>query len=263
MCSEFAYQIGRFTGSSANLAMVGSADALNRHYLIRSGQAEPEPPSWAMRAGSHMEPLILDWFEAQTEQPITRRGEVVFHRQLPDVCCKLDGFCAARDAIIEVKFLAPHRRREEFLPAYYAQTMLQRLCTGASRAILLIAQGTAEPIDFELEYDGDYAAELMRRADIFLTCLRTLTPPFPMPPAPPPREKWRTLDVDAEPTNWSGELAMFLQAYDDTAVNAALHDKMGKAARDLIPDDVGKVFAGPFQITRNRKGTLAITRRAA
>ena len=38
---------------------------------------------------------------------------------------------------------------------------------------------------------------------------------------------------------------------------------MGKAARDLVPDDVGKVFAGGFQITRNRKGILAITRRAA
>ena len=134
--------------------------------------------------------------------------------------------------------------------------MLQRLCTGASKAILLVAQGTAELIDFELQYDADYAAELMRRADIFLNCLRTLTPPFPMPPAPPPREKWRTIDVDVEPTNWSGELAMFLQLYDDTAVNAALHDEMGKAARDLIPDNVGKVFAGAFQITRNRKGTL-------
>lgn len=263
MCSEFAYQIGRFTGTSANLSMVGSADELNQHYLIRSGQIPPEPPSWAMKAGSHMEPLILDWFEEQSGHPITRRGEVEYHRQLPDVCCKLDGFCAALDAVVEVKFLAPHRRREEFLPAYYAQTMLQRICTGASNAILLVAQGTAEPIDFELEYDADYAAELMRRADIFLNCLRTLTPPFPMPPAPPPREKWRTIDVDVEPTNWSGELAMFLQAYDDTAIPAALHDEMGKAARDLIPDDVGKVFAGAFQIARNRKGTLSITRRAA
>ena len=80
--------------------------------------------------------------------------------------------------------------------------MLQRICTGASNAILLVAQGAAD-IDFDLEYDADYAAELMRRAVLFLNCLRTLTPPFPMPPAPPPARCRRTIDVDAEPTNWS------------------------------------------------------------
>ena len=49
MCSEFAYQLGQFTGTTANLSMVGSADELNQHYLIRSGQIPPDPPSWAMR----------------------------------------------------------------------------------------------------------------------------------------------------------------------------------------------------------------------
>ncbi|MEH2565362.1 hypothetical protein [Bradyrhizobium sp. AZCC 2289] len=67
----------------------------------------------------------------------------------------------------------------------------------------------------------------------------------------------------AEPTNWSGELLLYLQEYDSTAAAALTHDEMGKAARDLVPDDVGKVFAGAFQITRNRRGNLAITRRAA
>ena len=73
----------------------------------------------------------------------------------------------------------------------------------------------------------------------------------------------RTLDIIAEPTNWSGELLLYLQEYDSTAAAAQTHDEVGKAARDLVPDDVGKVFAGVFQITRNRKGHLAITRRAA
>ena len=41
MCSEFAYQLGRFTGSSANLSMVGSADELNQH--SSSGQVKSHP----------------------------------------------------------------------------------------------------------------------------------------------------------------------------------------------------------------------------
>jgi hypothetical protein len=261
MSSEFDYQIGRFTGTSANVVMRGGEAEWNKHYRIRAGLDQPDPQNWAMRAGSHMESLILDWLEDQSS-PITRRGEVVFHPDVVDVCAKLDGYRAADDAIIECKFLSPMRNREEFLAAYYPQTMLQRLCTRASKAVLVVAQGTNEPIDFEHEYDADYAAELMKRAGVFLDCLRTLTPPFPMPPVVP-RAKWRTLDIIAEPTNWSGELLLYLQEYDSTAAAAQIHDEVGKAARDLVPDDVGKVFAGGFQITRNRKGTLAITRRAA
>jgi hypothetical protein len=263
MASEFDYQIGRFTGTSANVVMHGGEAEWNQHYRMRAGIDPPLQQNWAMRAGSHMEPLILDWFAEQTQHPITRRGEVVFHPEIADVCAKLDGYCAPLDAIIEVKFLSPHRPREEFLPAYYPQTMLQRLCTGASKVILLVAQGTSDPIDFEMDHDADYAAELMRRADIFLNCLRTLTPPYPMPPAPPPPEKWRTVDLAAECPNWAGELMLFLQEYDETAEAAEQHVAAGQAARGLVPDDVGKVFAGIFQITRNRKGNLAITRRAS
>jgi hypothetical protein len=225
--------------------------------------ADDAPPNWAMRAGSHMEELILDYYQERLGLPITRRGDVVHHPDNPDICVKLDGFCAPLDRVVEAKFLSPHRQREEFIPAYYPQTMLQRLCTGASSVVLLVAQGTAEPVDYEHVYDADYAAELMRRAGIFLQCLRTLTPPYPIPPAPPPPEKWRTLDIIAEPTNWSAELLLYLSEYDSTAAAAKAHDEMGKLTRDLIPDDVGKVFAGSFQITRNRKGNLAITRRTA
>jgi hypothetical protein len=263
MSPEFEYQIGRFTGTSANIVMRGSEADWIEHYLIRSGQLAPPPPNWAMRAGSHMESLVLDWWQEQIGHPITRRGEVVFHPKVADICCKLDGYVAALDAVLEVKFLSPQRHRDEFLPYYYPQTMAQRLCTGASRVVLLVAQGTNEPLDFDMEHDADYAAELMKRADIFLNCLRALTPPYPLPPAPPPPDKWRSVDLATEQPNWSGELMLFLQQYDATAESAAAHDEAGKAARALVPEDVGKVLAGGFQITRNRKGNLAITRRAA
>src|ERR1700750_1715252 len=101
----FEYQIGRFTGTTANLVMnVTSAAEWNHHFLLRTAQIEPDPPNWAMQAGSHMEPLMLDWFEQKLGHPITRRGEVVFHSQGENVCCKRDGYCAAIDAMLECKF---------------------------------------------------------------------------------------------------------------------------------------------------------------
>ena len=53
--------------------MDGTHDEWNRHWQLRSGQIEPQPQSWAMRAGAHMESLILDWYGEQIGQPITRR----------------------------------------------------------------------------------------------------------------------------------------------------------------------------------------------
>ena len=262
--AEEDYRIGKVTGSLANVLMTATSEAaLIKAWLIKTGQEPPPPETYAMRAGAHMEVLILNERELQTGQKITRRGEIVDHPTDSDICVKLDGYRAADDAIIEVKFLAPWRNREEFIPAYYAQCILQMLCTGAKNAFLVVAQGTSDPVEHEIIFDADYAAELMRRIDAFLQCMRTLTPPFPMPPLVP-RDKWRTVDLDREQTNWSGELIDHLNLYAETAEAAERHATAGEAARGLVPPDVGKVLVGPWQITRDKRGTLSIrSRRAA
>ena len=102
--------------------------------------------------------------------------------------------------------------------------------------------------------------ELMRRADLFLESMRTLTPPFPEPPIIP-REKWRTVDIMVEDTNWGVDLLDHLTVYGETAEAATMHDDAGKAAKALVPDDVGKCLAGIWHITRDRRGALRITRK--
>ena len=258
---EELYRIGKFTGSLANAVMNCKSEAeLLKVWRIKVGLDPPEPENWAMRIGAYVEPLVLDWL-AETTSPITRRGEIVDHDLESDICVKLDGYRAADDAVVEVKFLAPWRNREEFLPAYYAQVVLQMLCTGARNGILVVGQGTSEPVEHEIAFDAAYAQELMRRAEAFLHSMRTLTPPVPEPPIIP-REKWRTVDVMRNPTNWSAQLLDHLTEYGETAEAADLHQAAGAAARALIPDDVGKCSAGVWQINRNKKGVLAITRRA-
>jgi predicted phage-related endonuclease len=257
------YRIGKFTGSLANVVMNATTGAAwNKAWREKVGLDPPPVETYAMRCGSHMEPMILNERELQTGQKITRRGEIVDHPSVSDICVKLDGYRAADDSIIEVKFLAPWRNREEFVPAYYPQTILQLLCVKASKAILVVAQGTSDPVEHEILFDQDYADELMRRAALFIKCMKTLTPPCPMPPVVPP-EKWRTLDLDAEPTNWSPELINHLNHYAATAEAAQLHDLAGSAARKLIPDDVGRVLVRSWTITRDRRGILSIRNRRA
>jgi hypothetical protein len=258
--AESNYRIGKFTGSLANAVMNCRSEAdLNRIWREKVGLDPPMETTYAMEAGTAMEPVILNFLERETS-PITRRGEIVDHPTVPDVCCKLDGFRPADNAIIEVKFLAPYRNKEEFLPAYYGQCCLQMICVGTRNGKLVVGQGTSEPVEHELLFDDDYATELMRRADLFLESMRTMTPPFPEPPIIPP-SRWRTIDLDKEQTNWRDELFDHLSIYGDTADAVAAHDEAGKAARELIPADVGTCLIAGWKLNRNKRGVLAITRR--
>jgi hypothetical protein len=259
--AEQNYRVGKFTGSLANAVMNAKSEAeLVKIWRQKVGLDEPDPENYQMRAGSYMEPFILNECEQRTGCNITRRGEIVDHPTIADICVKLDGYRRSDDATIEVKFLAPWRSRDEFYPAYYAQCILQMLCTGASAAVLLVGQGTSEPVEHEIAFDQDYADELIRRAAAFLICMKTLTPPYPMPPIVP-REKWRTLDLDTEPTNWTPELITHLEHREMTAESAAMHEMAGTAARNMIPDDVGKVMIKEWIISRDRRGTLSIRKR--
>jgi hypothetical protein len=262
--AEESYRVGKFTGSLANAVMNARSEAeLVKVWRQKVGIDPPIVENYAMRAGTHMEPFILDELERRSGNKVVRRGEIVDHPTVPDICVKLDGYRATDDAVIECKFLGAWRSRDEFLPCYYPQCILQMLCTGSRNGVLLVAQGTSEPVEHEIVFDQEYADELMRRAAAFILCMKTLTPPYPEPPIIP-REKWRTLDLDAEPTNWTPELLTHLNHYAATAEAASHHDMAGSAARGLVPDDVGKLLVGSWQITRDKRGSLSIrTRRTS
>jgi predicted phage-related endonuclease len=255
------YRIGKVTGSLVNILMNTTSEAvLNKVWREKVGLDPPPVETYAMRAGSHMESLILDEIELRTGHKIERRGEIVDHPTEENACTKLDGEIIATKTVYEAKFLAPWRTKEEFIPAYAAQVHLQMMCVGTRNGILVVGQGTSDPVEHEILFDDDYAAELMRRAEVFLHCMRTMTPPFPMPPIIP-KEKWRTVNLDETETNWGAELKLHLDHYAASAEIAQLHDMAGSAARKLVPDDVGTVLVGQWRIQRDRRGTLSIRTR--
>jgi len=260
--SEHDYRIGKFTGSLANSVMNATTETeLVRIWRIKVGLDDPEPETYAMRAGSHMEKLILDERELQTGHTISRRGEIIDHPKIPDICVKLDGYRAHDDAVIDAKFVGPHRGKEEIYRAYYPQMILQMLTAQTRNAVLAVAQGTSEPVEYDIAFDANYADELLRRAAAFLVCMRMMVPPCPLPPVVPP-EKWVVIDVIEKPTNWSSELLDHLQIYNETTEFARKHEAAGTAARKLIPPDVAVCLAGDWQLARDRRGTVSIRRRA-
>jgi hypothetical protein len=258
--AEHDYRRGKVTGSMMPVLMNAKTDAeLYDLWATKVGLKEQPPQNYAMGLGSYLEPFILDYVERSTNHAITRRGEIVDHPSVSDICVKLDGYRAHDDTVVEVKFLGAYRSREDFLPYYYPQVLLQMLCTGARNGVLLVAQGTAEPVAHEIFRDEIYAGEMMQRIAAFLLCIKTLTPPVALPPIIP-RDRWRVVDLSIESPNWGAELLLHLGVYEATKVDADAHDVAGKSARAIVPDDVGKVITPGFILERNRKGIVSIRR---
>jgi YqaJ-like recombinase protein len=256
----------KISASMLPTLMHGDEAAILRLYCEEIGEAEREPPNYAMQLGSFIEPFLLDYQQQKTGHAITRRGEVVDHPTVPEFCCTLDGYRAHDDAVVETKFLAPWRNKEEFAMYYYPQVIAQMRCTGAARGVLLAGQGTAEPVEYDITPKPDderaaaYEAAIWERVSQFRHCLRTFTPPFPMPKVITP-EIWRTIDLTKEPLpNWGHAMLPTLELYEDTREAAEIHEQAGKDARSLVPDDVSVVLAHNHKLSRDVRGKLSIRR---
>jgi hypothetical protein len=257
--AEQDYRRGKFTGSLAPPVMTLTDPAqLNRLARIKAELEPPDPETYQMRAGSHMEPFVVRELALQCGHPITRCGEIVDHPAISDICVKLDGYRAFDDSVVEIKFLSAWSKREDYFPYYYWQVLLQMLCTGASRGVLVVAQGTRPPVEHEVIYDKSCADALIERAAAFMLCVKAGIAPCPLP-APVPPDRMRTIDIVANPTNWSDELLSYLSQYSATAAAAEVHELAGAAARKLIPDDVMRVAAGKWQLARDKRGAIRIT----
>jgi predicted phage-related endonuclease len=229
---------------------------------VKVGISEMDPPTYAMRLGSLVGDFVVDEYQLQCGEPITRRQELVTSPDNSRLRSTLDGFNSARNAVIEAKFASPFFDRDQIFQTYYAQVAMQMHCTDAKCGFLVIAQGTNEPIEIECIRDARYEAMLLNRAEAMLECMDTMTPPVAIDtPVMVPPEKWRTVDLAIDQPNWADEMLSLLHVFDQTQQVADQHDELGKLAKELVPDDVGRVLAQNHIIARNKKGTLVLTRR--
>lgn len=254
---------GKVTATIARDIMNAQSDAeLNLIFDRATDALPPEPENYAMRAGAAMEPVIINEFELRTGERLTRRQEFVDHPTIKDFGCTLDGWHASQNRVVECKFASPFMSRDELFRLYYPQVAFQMACVDAVDGVLVIGQGTTEPFEIECVRDLSYEIELLQRCAEFLACMQTMTPPCARPPAPVPPERWRTIDISKDNVNWAGDLIDALTDYGETADAALAHAAANQVARSLVPDDVGKVIAGIWTLTRNRKGIISIRRAA-
>lgn len=238
-------------------------EVLLRWWECKVGIREQDPPTYPMILGSLVGDPILDEYERLAAVSITRRQEVVPSPVNPRCRSTIDGFMIPQNAVAEAKFCSAHLYRDAIFARNYPQVAMQMHCTNADYGLIIVGQGTATPFEIECVRDKvGYEPLMLERAAAMLESMDTMTPPVAIDtPVMVPPERWRTIDLATDTPNWREDLIENLAVYEDTRPLADANEQAGKAAKALIPDDVGKVLAFNFTITRNRKGSLVITRR--
>lgn len=253
---------GYLGASDMPFIMNAEPERLLKWWEEKVGLREPDPPTWAMKLGTLVGDAIVDEYQEQSGDQITRRQEVVPSPINNRFRSTLDGFRVARHAVIEAKFASPFLERDKIFLTYYPQVAMQMHCVDATTGFLVVAQGTNDIYEIECLRNAEYEQHLLERADAMLDCMDRMVPPVDLElPVIVPPEKWRTVDLGYETPNWADEMINLLSDYGQTTDAALEHELAGRAAKDLVPDDVGKVLTPLHIIARNKKGSLAITRR--
>lgn len=245
---------GKLTASRVACLMTGDAPAIMRLYREMIGEEVPEDLShvWPVRLGSATEALNLDWYEEQGN-PLSRRGEVVIHRNLDWAAATLDAWDDALACPIETKHVGGREPLDVIIERYQPQMQWQMEVTGAGQCGLSVIMGANAPVVEYIERDTDYAAEMVRRGKQFMHCVTNRIEPVALPPVAAPIDASKVYDMTGN-NMWGLNAADWL----NNKEAAAVCKDAEKSLKAIVPEDAKKCFGHAIQITRDRAGRLSL-----
>ena len=237
--------------------MAGKTDEIMREWQRLTGDPAYVPLDlsevWPVFQGRVLEPHVLDWHQRKTGGPLTRRGEWVRHPHRDWLGCTLDAWRPTTNTVLDAKCVGQWRKLDEVISYYTPQMVVQKDCTGAANASLLIVHGGAEPVEYPVTWTAGYEADVWTRLDEFWDCVMSLTPPCELPSALAPVPAVQTYDMGTS-NAWCSNAATWL--LNKTA--AKDFDGAAKELKALVPADAQKCFGGGITILRNKAGSLSI-----
>lgn len=248
---------GKLTASMVGVLMGGDPVKILDLWKLMVGDPSYSEPDlsdvWPVQLGSHTESLHLDWVEKRSGNPITRRGEVVVAPGNQWAACTLDGWI--NEMPIEAKHVGAFQKPDDIRARYQAQLHWQMIITQTKRCILSVIYGANEPVKEIVDFDEAYGAELAKRAEQFMRCVESLTPPVTLPAVEPPKpiELFRKVDMGGS-NSWAENAANWIA----NKSAAKLFEVAVKELKALIEPDVGEAFGAGIIITRNKAGSLSI-----
>lgn len=206
---------------------------------------------WPVQLGVATEGLNLEWFERK-HGAVSRRGDVAIGA-VDWMAATLDGWSEQHACPVEAKHCGGREPLETIIDRYQPQMQWQMYVTQATQCALSVIMGTSEPIVEFIPADFDYAAELYRRAEQFMRCVWSLTPPVAQDPVAAPVLAVKEYDFQGR-NEWASEAVTWLS--NKEAAKLALSAE--KAIKALVPADAIKCHGHGIQVSRNRAGSLSL-----
>jgi hypothetical protein len=131
--------------------------------------------------------------------------------------------------------------------------VIQRACTGALRAALLIVHGGSEPREYEITWDATFEATVWERIAWFWDLVESMKEPHPIPPAKPAVPAVRIVDM-RESNQW----ALYADAWLTNQGAARVFNNATRLLKGLVEADVAKAHGHGIAAVRDRAGRLSI-----
>lgn len=255
--TQLDQRAGKLTASRVAALMTGDPEKVMRLYREMIGEQPEEDLSdvWPVQLGSATEALNLEWYARKSMAgfSVSRRGEVVTHPIYHWAACTLDGWDEVLMCPVECKHVGGREPLEVVIDRYQPQMHWQMECTGAKQCALSVIMGANEPVVEYIDYDWQYAAEMIRRGAQFIGFVQRREPPVVLAAAPPPAGTLKEYDMTGK-NEWAAYAAQWLE----TSTNARLNKEAEKVLKNLVPADAKKCAGHRVQITRDRANRLSL-----
>lgn len=248
---------GKLGASFIPALMAGDEARLLREWMRLVGHPDYQPEdlshAWPVIVGTVLEAPALDYWEWKTGHALEKRGQWVPHHTLNYLGCTLDAFREHDKTVIDVKCPGIYRKLDDVLTYYAGQLVVQRSCTEADRAALLVVHGGAEPIEYEVSWPPEYETEMWLRIAWFWARVESLQPPCAIPEVKAPLPVVRVVDMTGS-NAWAENAGIWLRTHNAaTAFNIAAKD-----IKSLVEPDVAKAYGHGIVVNRARGGALTI-----
>jgi predicted phage-related endonuclease len=251
-------------GSDARIIMSGDPKAIERLWMEKRGEVEPEnlDDIIIVQMGNITEDFNIDLFEIYTGLVVTDEQNKVFHPEMDFLHTTLDGKVretADSDpiAVLEAKFMMPfHFSPEKAVEKYFPQVQHNMMVTGLENSWLSILTGSAQHIRLPVEADIFYQTLMLEELKKFWDCVQTGRRPdaCEVKVNLVPMDEMVIADMSA--SNEWGDLAATLLA---AKPHADKFDKAEKEIRKLMPADAKEATARGVTIKRSTDNKLRVT----
>lgn len=255
--AQLAARDGRLTASRVACLMTGDAEKITnlwREMCGEPGLIEDDLSGvWPVQLGVATEALNLSWYSRKTGRALTRQGEVVIHPRADWAAATLDAWDNSLPGPIEAKHVGGREPLATVVARYMPQIHWQMIVTEARQAALTIIEGSSEPVVEAIPFDERYAAELWLRAEAFMACVWSLTPPVALAAVAAPLKVERIVDM-AGSNEWASHAADWLA----NRVPAKQFEDAVKGIKALVPSDAARCHGYGVIAARDRANRLTI-----